>query len=190
MSAPAGKYARILPLAGLLLAVAFATGCQNKIGDKCNTTADCTTGVDRICDTTQPGGYCTIFNCEPDTCPHESACVAFRTAPASAEACQNSQEAPRLERTFCMLHCNRDSDCRAGYACIAFPENDPQHNPWSAEVIDHVSAAVCMVPYSGPSPGSRDTAVCNAAPQAPELPNAGTDAALGSDASSGSADGG
>ena len=57
----------------------FATvlGCSPKIGDECATALDCSALGDRLCDTTQPGGYCTIFNCEPDTCPEEAACVAF-----------------------------------------------------------------------------------------------------------------
>ena len=58
-------------LALVLAALALVTGCQPKIGDACNTSTDCSTQGDRLCDTTQPGGYCTIFNCEPNTCPED-----------------------------------------------------------------------------------------------------------------------
>src|SRR5690242_18467125 len=47
-----------------------ATGCKPKIGDECKTSTDCSVTGDRLCDITQPSGYCTIFNCEePGSCP-------------------------------------------------------------------------------------------------------------------------
>src|SRR5687768_17386078 len=57
--------------------LAAATGCAPEIGDDCTTSIDCSQLGDRLCDTSQPDGYCTIFNCEPDQCPEEAVCIAF-----------------------------------------------------------------------------------------------------------------
>src|SRR5258705_13828561 len=57
------------------IAASLAVGCSPKIGDKCSVSTDCSVQGDRLCDPTQPGGYCTVFNCEPDRCPDESVCV-------------------------------------------------------------------------------------------------------------------
>jgi hypothetical protein len=152
------------PRAAIVLAV-LALGCQPEIGDPCQTAADCTTSTDRICDATQPGGYCTIFNCEPGGCPEEAACVAFRAFPAVAPGCLDEQQRSRLERTFCMKRCGSDGDCRSGYACLDLASFDPEENPWAAQVIDAASTAVCAVPYSGPQPAdAREEEVCSAGP--------------------------
>lgn len=104
----------------LFFVAASLCGCAPEIGDECGSAVDCSQTGDRLCDTTQPGGYCTVFNCEPDTCPgDEAVCVAF-----DAEldpACQSADdvESPRFERTFCMKGCEGDDDCRSGYECLA-----------------------------------------------------------------------
>ena len=72
---------RSLPVLRLLpalaaLALAPVLGCTPNIGNKCSLSTDCSQLGDRLCDTTQPGGYCTVFNCEPDQCPN-AICVAF-----------------------------------------------------------------------------------------------------------------
>jgi hypothetical protein len=140
-------------------------GCQPQIGDSCATTADCTDGTDRICDATLPGGYCTVFNCEPDTCPEEAACVAFRSAPAAVAECGDTQQSARLQRTFCMKTCNEQSDCRPGYVCMDLNGASIEDNPWSAEVIEKYGALVCVLPYSGVLPeDERETDVCSAGP--------------------------
>jgi hypothetical protein len=97
---------RLLPLLlGLLLVGAGALGCKPQVGDSCKLSTDCSVSGDRLCDTSQPDGYCTIFNCEPDTCPGESICVEFH--PSSS----------RLKRRFCLASCVANADCRPGYAC-------------------------------------------------------------------------
>ncbi|MFW5740185.1 MAG: hypothetical protein ACOC1F_07450, partial [Myxococcota bacterium] len=69
-----------LPLLSLSACLAtWMLGCNPKIGDDCTNSTDCSVSGDRLCDTTQPGGYCTVFNCEPDMCPEEAQCVAFDT---------------------------------------------------------------------------------------------------------------
>ncbi|HMR78024.1 MAG TPA: hypothetical protein PKD61_23100, partial [Polyangiaceae bacterium] len=55
-------------------------GCKPEIGDECSVSTDCSNAGERLCDTTLPGGYCTIFNCEPGTCPDEAGCVAFKNS--------------------------------------------------------------------------------------------------------------
>lgn len=154
-------------LCALLVAIAaiLTVACEPEIGDSCVTAADCTSSTDRICDATQPGGYCTLFNCEPDGCPEEAACVAFRTFEGEAAACRDDQGGSRLQRTFCMRRCSTDSDCRSGYACLNIDEIDSQSNPWAAQVIDKRSSAICAVPFSGMLPQDmRETDVCTAGP--------------------------
>jgi hypothetical protein len=57
-------------------ALALAS-CGKKIGDSCQTAADCDPSGTRICDLSQPGGYCTILGCDETTCPSEAACIRF-----------------------------------------------------------------------------------------------------------------
>lgn len=146
----------------LLLLLPALGGCAPKIGDACSVSTDCSATGGRLCDTTQPGGYCTLFNCEPGTCPSEAICVAFKTNPS--RACANPQSSSRLQRTFCMAKCSSNSDCRSGYACIDMNAHD---NPFGATVVEHgadkgqVDGRVCAVPVSGaPVPADADTAVC------------------------------
>lgn len=74
--------------------------CAPEIGDECSTSQDCGSG--RLCDSSQPGGYCTATPCDSTaTCPDGSVCVKF----------------PNTE-TFCMLHCEGNGDCRDGYVCV------------------------------------------------------------------------
>src|SRR5262245_36081708 len=102
----------------LLASGAALAGCTPEIGDECTTSIDCSQQGDRLCDTTQPGGYCTIFNCEPDTCPEdESVCVAFDFELDPACHDLNATDWARFGRTFCMAVCDDDSDCRDGYIC-------------------------------------------------------------------------
>ena len=96
----------------------WAMGCQPKIGDDCETAIDCSTLGDRLCDTSQPGGYCTVFNCEPDTCDDEAVCVAFDTELDPACQSVNDGRYGRFGRTFCMRKCKDDGDCRDQYRCV------------------------------------------------------------------------
>src|SRR3954452_7315627 len=59
-------YARFV---GLL--VAGATACTPTIADKCVLSPDCSLQGERLCDPSQPGGYCTIFDCRANLCPDE-----------------------------------------------------------------------------------------------------------------------
>lgn len=121
-----------LPL-GLLLA---SLGCQKVIGDSCTISSDCSFQGDRFCDTSQPEGYCTIVQCDPDTCPDEAVCVAF------------DAHVSRLTRRYCMAGCEADEDCRTPlYRCV---RPDPP-----ACVRGGASVASCNVieDRNPPSPG-------------------------------------
>ncbi|QED26269.1 hypothetical protein FRD01_03155 [Microvenator marinus] len=85
------------PLLLIILSV-WSTGCAPQIGDECETNVECPSGA--ICDNTVYEGYCTLPDCERDSCPDDSVCVRFDA-----------------EQTFCMKYCEASSDCRDGYAC-------------------------------------------------------------------------
>lgn len=111
---------------GAVFLALLLTACPPQIGDDCNSASDCSTSGDRLCDTTQPGGYCTVINCEAATCPSESSCVEFRFDPE------------RLAERYCMRHCGGDGDCRQGdgYACVLGSEVLDQDGDGIARVIE------------------------------------------------------
>lgn len=133
--------------------VALVVGCTPSIGDKCALSTDCSTLGDRLCDTTQPGGYCTVFGCEPDQCPN-SICVAFD--PTLDPACGSADNlvSPRFEQTFCMAPCSSNSNCRSQYECIdlSLPANQALRH---AVVVDlgagdgGLGYSVCMAATCG-----------------------------------------
>lgn len=132
----------------LLLLVALAAahvGCKPKIGDDCKISTDCSAAGDRLCDITAPGGYCTVFSCEPGSCPaDESLCVEF--GEQRSPACFDRPTPSPYARTFCMATCDEDSDCRGGYVCV-----DVQNfgDPWGATLIDTDRGnKACLVPIS------------------------------------------
>ncbi|MBW1832467.1 MAG: hypothetical protein JRJ10_12350 [Deltaproteobacteria bacterium] len=99
--------ANTLLLAGLVgLASLVAAGCKEHIGDACANSTDCSVTGERQCDLAQPGGYCTVFSCDADTCP-EGACVEWRFIPS------------RTAETWCMKTCGNTGDCgRIEYSCV------------------------------------------------------------------------
>jgi hypothetical protein len=134
----------------LLLALALfavAAGCKPQIGDDCKISTDCSTAGDRLCDITAPGGYCTVFNCEPNSCPDgESLCVQFGAALSPACEAGPSPSPSPYARTFCMATCDDDSDCRGGYKC----QDLSGENDWGALLIDtNRGNKACLVPLRG-----------------------------------------
>jgi hypothetical protein len=123
-----------------LLSLAFAAatlaiGCAPAIGDECETALDCSSQGSRICDRTQPSGYCTIEGCEEGTCPEDSVCVKFR---------------PSIERvavSYCMAGCDNTSDCRndEGYRCRTAQEFGAD-GLMEAEILGDQSAQFCTIP--------------------------------------------
>lgn len=138
--------------ASLLLTVALVSaGCLPSIGDECRVDLDCSQLGDRVCDTSQPAGYCTQFNCDPTSCPEdESICIAYATALSSVDGCQDPNRLTPFERTFCMKACTKDKECRPGYECIDVAGDDP----WGAEVIQSNprTTKVCAIPSSAALP--------------------------------------
>lgn len=107
------------PLTSALFVVALlAAGCSPKIGDECSTALDCSALGDRLCDITQPGGYCTQFGCQADGCPEEAACIVFHSEIDPACSDVSAGKFGRFSQTFCMRTCEASSDCRGGYACL------------------------------------------------------------------------
>jgi len=95
----------LLIVAAALLCAQGLAACKSKVGDGCKSNTDCSPDGDRICDPSQPGGYCTIPDCQPDTCPEGATCVQFWDG---AHA-----------RTWCMKRCSGNGGCRGGYYCAA-----------------------------------------------------------------------
>ncbi len=134
---------RLALRSGLALVAVLAAACSPEIGDACDVHSDCSsTASDRLCDPTRPGGYCTLFNCEPGTCPEEAVCVAYRAETIAGPACTDD---PRFVRTFCMRTCGGEGDCRSGYDCVDLRGGD---NAWGAQVVEHGSHSerICSVP--------------------------------------------
>lgn len=104
-----------------LLAILALTGCKEHIGDACGNSVDCSVTGERQCDLSQPGGYCTVFACDADTCP-EGACVEWRFIPS------------RTAETWCMKTCDDGTRCRGEYSCV-FPANITQSGGFSETVL-------------------------------------------------------
>jgi hypothetical protein len=105
-------------------------GCAPALGDACKTRTDCSVNNDRYCDTSQPGGYCTIVNCAPGSCGDEGYCVRFKP------------DEPRLSSDWCMAKCSDDGDCRDAYVCRSAKQlnerdkDDDVDEPRIAEMLD------------------------------------------------------
>jgi hypothetical protein len=67
----------LLVLATVIGALLVGGACSKQIGDECSTGADCDPNGHRVCDLSQPGGYCTILGCDEKSCPSEATCVRF-----------------------------------------------------------------------------------------------------------------
>jgi hypothetical protein len=126
---------------GLAFAAAGLVGCAPHVGDHCNQNSDCSLQGTLQCDTSQPNGYCTLFNCTGNSCPSNAACVALN---ASVPGCMYDDylSPSRTVLPMCLWTCSKDSDCRTseGYVC-----RDPTQPPWRAVNLDNESRMVCLV---------------------------------------------
>lgn len=154
---------RLLSLLPLFALAGLHVACQPNIGDDCRTSIDCSPAGDRLCDVTQPGGYCTQFNCEPGTCPDDANCVAFDEQLSVQKGCQDANGFTRYTRSYCMEICENDEDCRAEYVCADLK----QPNRWNALAVDASrSGKVCVVApttkdiITNPPDPPRETGVC------------------------------
>lgn len=145
MPSPPPSSLRWLALVGAV----WLAACAPEIGDDCETALDCSASGSRLCDRTQPGGYCIIQGCERGTCPEESVCVKFRP------------ESERNAITFCMRKCNDHGDCRddEGYRCLgaqgfglaaldAGMSEDPSLVIDDAEILGDRGVRFCALPPS------------------------------------------
>ena len=144
--------------------------CRPEIGDKCQVSTDCSVRGDRLCDTSQPGGYCTQFNCRANTCPDQAGCVLFNAAiPGCGYDDRSGPFGSRVARGSCIARCESNSDCRTedGYVCA-----DPRGAPWRALVLDDdQSIKVCLVvPVEGLDAGKAPPPVGTAAVCSPAAP--------------------
>ncbi|MDF2698197.1 MAG: hypothetical protein K0S65_6580 [Labilithrix sp.] len=149
--------------AGLALLAAIAA-CTPEIGDKCQVSTDCSVQGDRLCDTSQPGGYCTQLNCQGNSCFDEASCVLFGSAiPGCGFDDRSGRYGSRVARSFCMAKCESNGDCREGYVCA-----DPTKYPWNAVILDdNQSKRSCLaIPLegqdAGADAGNPDAGPCNA----------------------------
>ncbi|HEX7478843.1 MAG TPA: hypothetical protein VF331_13640 [Polyangiales bacterium] len=133
--------ARGLLCAGLALAALTLSACGKQIGDKCRTALDCSVSASRLCDRTEPGGYCTVQDCDLGTCPSEAVCVKFRPA------------VNRLSVTYCMYKCGDTDDCRTdqGYRCLHANEFGVAGE---AEIVGNPNTKFCAVRDTAPAPQS------------------------------------
>ena len=118
-----GRVFALLTWGLALLAASLAVGCKPQVGDSCKLSTDCSVTGDRLCDTSQPDGYCTIFNCDTDTCPGESVCAEFHPGNNPPHS------STRHSRRFCVASCQSASDCRSGYVCVAVAVLPQKPNP-------------------------------------------------------------
>lgn len=175
-----------------LLACSLPTAaCQPEIGDSCASSLDCSAEGDRLCDTAQQGGYCTIFACEPGSCPADEAiCVAFASSLSTVAGCKTATGSP-YQRTFCMASCESDGDCRPEYRCQDMSDPD---NPFGAVVVEEgpVNPKVCLLPFEGAEVEGTSSEVCTGyAGEFPEPSAAGASGAPAeAPAQAGAADGG
>lgn len=122
------RFLQVFALVGL----ASLVGCTPEIGDKCRISTDCSIQGDRLCDLSQPDGYCTQLNCQRNSCADEASCVLFGAAlPGCGFDDRSGPFGSRVARSFCMAKCESNSDCRKGYVCA-----DPRTPPWSALILD------------------------------------------------------
>jgi hypothetical protein len=187
-----------LALAPVAAATSALAGCTPSIGDSCALSTDCATDGTRVCDTAEPGGYCTVLNCTGNnlgsTCPDNAFCVLFNP---NVPGCPFSAREPgRTGQSECRNSCNTDSDCRASYLCAS-----PLEEPWAGQILDPNQTLKACLPalwfvdggightnygYSGPADAVPP--VCQAAGptfdagfpplDAPAAPDAGGDASM------------
>lgn len=130
-------------IAASIVLLLLSVGCGDQIGDSCTTNVDCSPLGDRICDTSQLEGYCTVEGCGLTTCADEAVCIRFFPTVFLSQPCEPKTEDavdPKLtptnqctvdeicltsgfcamrtfETRFCMKSCDVTSDCRDGYEC-------------------------------------------------------------------------
>jgi hypothetical protein len=140
-------------LLALLAIGVLLTACQRGIGDACETALRCSTSGTRLCDLTQPHGYCTLPGCDVSTCPAEAVCVRFW--PRVDLPPNRPQDADRLGTNYCMRRCKHASDCRDddGYSCLSADEFGATHE---SKVLGDTTQRFCAVRSHAVDAGAAD----------------------------------
>jgi len=188
-TAPRASSYSVCSICSIVTALALATfilsGCTPAIGDRCTLSTDCSVQGNRICDTTQPGGYCTAVPCTADKCPDNAACVEVG---ASVPGCAyDDYAAPsRVASPMCLKTCSSNSDCRQsdGYTC-----GHPAGPMSFAVILDtDQTKQVCLIAPNPPVTSVVDAQVCSSSRvDVPPLDGAST-LALGDGGTNGEAD--
>ena len=128
-----------------ILAATVVAGCKPRIGDACHTATDCAFNGSRFCDLSLSGGYCTIKNCDPDSCPDKGVCVEWQYDP------------PRTAQTYCMESCTSDRDCtdRGGYRCLKVGESPAARVRRRNPVVDGGYSSIARIIDLSPSNQSK-----------------------------------
>jgi hypothetical protein len=147
----------LLQAACLVLLGLIALGCSPKIGDSCTISTNCSASGDRLCDVTQPGGYCTVFNCEPGSCPTDSVCINFGTALSPLPECSTDLGNSPYQRSFCMATCGNNGDCRGGYSCqnlsgVPNADGSPSNDLGAVLAESSGNGMVCAANQTGAAP--------------------------------------
>jgi hypothetical protein len=105
----------------ILLVGLLAPACGHNIGDRCASNVDCAQDGSRICDLSQPGGYCTLDGCDDSSCPSESVCVRFfdQKYPTTTP-CPDPNAAPGTV-----------GECQPDELCVVCGPSSSQPNPQS-----------------------------------------------------------
>ena len=172
----------------VLAAVALLSGCKPQIGDACTSAVECSTLGDRLCDITQPDGYCTQFGCQPDGCPTEAACIVFRSTIDPSCGTVLDGKYGRFSQSFCMLACVESADCRAGYECALPTTHDARL--LDVKRTDPATFKVCLaVATVVPSP-AEPPGICSPSTAPPLIPTTASAGAGGMDGGGGMGTGG
>jgi hypothetical protein len=83
---------RIRLLVLLASAASAFSGCGKDVGDSCMTSADCDPNGTRVCDLSQPGGYCTVLGCDQSSCPSDSVCIRYFPTQYLTVPCQTDSD--------------------------------------------------------------------------------------------------
>lgn len=153
----AGASSASLPGAFVVASLGALVSCTPSIGDGCLISTDCSTRGDRVCDTSQPAGYCTILGCRSGSCPDDAACVLFESRVPGCGP--DGRELSRVGRSLCVKTCATSDECRPGYRCV-----DPRISPVYGIRLEAVAwGNVCIPEASLTDVPAQEPAVCKPA---------------------------
>jgi hypothetical protein len=157
----------LAPVALILMGL----GCQPRVGDPCKRAYDCGVYVVRQCDVSNSPrdekgqGECIVENCSYGACPKEAVCVKVYSTELLSVACDPEVEdvggrddclphevclpeglcADEVRaRTSCRKECNKDSDCRDNYECVATGAGGVYMTPDPANPTQELTESICV----------------------------------------------